>query len=276
MSDYTTREAAQLIGLSPAQIRRYVRRGLLSPQRGARGHYRFEFADVVVLRTVKNLLSASIAPRRALAALVALRRTMSWRSLAALRIEAHGGEVVVLEGDAGWSALSGQGSLAFAFQALAAEVAHFGARGEPDDLDYTNEPSAADWLQLAADLEGSDGVRAALAYQVVLELDPECVEAYVRLGDLQRREGRLADAHGLYEQALRRAPEHPQALFALGALAEHRGDADAAIGYYSRAATVAEAHRRLGRIFEMRGDQVSAHRHQQRYRQLRNAGDASG
>ena len=41
MGGYSTREVSELIGLKPYQVRHYVRRHLLEPDRGERGEYRF-------------------------------------------------------------------------------------------------------------------------------------------------------------------------------------------------------------------------------------------
>jgi len=271
---FSTRDAARLIGLTPAQIRRYVARGLLVPNRGARGHYRFQFADMVLLRTAKKLLEASVTPRRGLATLIELHQRLGdSRSLASIRLAADGADVVVIEGGARWNARSGQGHLAF-FDGLAGELAHLGGRGA-DDLDDGDDPDAADWFTLAVDLQALDPVRAALAYEITLELDPDCVDAHVNLGRLLQLEGRLDEADAHNREALRLVPDHQAALFASGALADQRGEHDAAVAYFIRAEAVPEAHLQLFRIFALRGDQLAAHRHQQRYRQLlRIDGDA--
>ncbi|MEZ5596301.1 MAG: MerR family transcriptional regulator [Pseudomonadales bacterium] len=53
MSGYTTQEVSALLGLKPHQVRHYVRRDLLRPDRGDKGEFRFSFQDVVLLRTAK-------------------------------------------------------------------------------------------------------------------------------------------------------------------------------------------------------------------------------
>ena len=53
---YTTRQAAEAIGLAPQRIRRLVQRRLLAPRRGVGGEYRFSFQDLVLLRTAKGAL----------------------------------------------------------------------------------------------------------------------------------------------------------------------------------------------------------------------------
>ena len=65
MTGYATRDVSELIGFNADQVRHYVRRGLLTPERGGRGEYRFSFQDVVLLRTAKGLVDAQglFAPR---------------------------------------------------------------------------------------------------------------------------------------------------------------------------------------------------------------------
>ena len=59
MSGYSTQQVADLIGIKPDRIRHYVRRKLLRPARSERGHYRFSFQDVVLLRTAKGMTDAA-------------------------------------------------------------------------------------------------------------------------------------------------------------------------------------------------------------------------
>ncbi|MEM1231546.1 MAG: helix-turn-helix domain-containing protein, partial [Pseudomonadota bacterium] len=98
---FTTREVAHWLDLKPQQVRHYVRRKLVNPARSSNGRYRFSFQDVVLLRTAKALLNARISPRRANRALLKLRgqlaRTAAPRSLASIKIQALGQNVVVRE-----------------------------------------------------------------------------------------------------------------------------------------------------------------------------------
>src|SRR5690349_19661928 len=54
MTGYSTTEVAKILGLSPAQVRGYVRAGFLSPERGDDGRMRFSFPDLVFLRTARG------------------------------------------------------------------------------------------------------------------------------------------------------------------------------------------------------------------------------
>ena len=94
MGGYTTREVSDLIGLQPHQVRHYVRRDLLQPERGERGEYRFTFQDVVLLRSAKGLLDANVSVRKAYRTLTKLQQELAQiKSLAAVRIFAAGNNV---------------------------------------------------------------------------------------------------------------------------------------------------------------------------------------
>ena len=70
---FSTSEVAELIGLNADQVRHYVRRKLIQPARGERDEFRFSFQDVVLLRTAKSLMDASVSTRKAYRALVKLK-----------------------------------------------------------------------------------------------------------------------------------------------------------------------------------------------------------
>ena len=266
MTTYTVRDVADLVGLPAAQIRRYVRRGLLEPARGARGEYRFAFRDLVLLRTARSLRDADIAPRRAFAALMSLRRTLADASaLTALRVYADGGRVVVREAEALWNAETGQGHLALRGPDPAGEVAPLRERRRAPDVD---DLTSEDWFVLGVELERLDPVRAGVAYEVTLELDPGHVEAHVSLGRLLHTGGRAEEAALHYRRALELDPGHQRAAYHMGVLRDESNDLEAAQHYYARADGVAEAHYRLCRLFELQGDRLSARRHLRRYQRL--------
>jgi tetratricopeptide (TPR) repeat protein len=272
MSGYTTREVAGLVGLTADQVRHYIRHGLLSPRRGSRGEYRFGFQDIVLLRTAGVLREGQVPPRRALAALRKLRRELGEaRSLASLRIQADGGNVVVRDEAALWDAETGQGHLNFSTRELASEVAELRTRHLSA---LSSELDSDDFYNLGIDLEEVDPARSAKAYRRALELDPSNVDAHVNLGRLLQNQGLLEEARRHYELTLARVPDHQLALYNLGTSFDEVEDLDAAAACYARAHSVADAHYNLCRICEIRGDEVAALRHLRRYRQLATRGEA--
>lgn len=267
MSGYSTREVADLVGLSAEQVRRYARAGMVSPWRGARGEYRFDFRDMVMLRTARALRDARVAPRRAVRALTRLAAELEdGESLTELRIEASGGAVVVHRDEALWDAATGQGHLDFSVRELAGQVAELRQRrfdaAQPIELD------ADDFFNLGVDLEEVDPARAEDAYRHALDLDQGHADSHVNLGRLLQCRGCPADALAEYQCALSLADGHQLALFNLGTLFDEQDDLETAAQFYRRAPDVADAHYNLCRIFELRGDEIAALRHLKRYRQL--------
>lgn len=268
MSGYATRDVSELIGLKPEQVRHYVRRGLLDPDRGRHGEFRFSFQDVVLLRTAKGLLDARVSVRRANRALLKLKAELdSVRTLSSVRIYADGNNVVVREEDSVWDAETGQGRLDFAVRDLIGEVASLAERNlmEAEELDGLDSD---DWYNLGLDLEDVDPERAPEAYLKAIAIDPENADAHVNLGRLHQLRGRLKQAKQHYQKALSCVPEHQLALYNLGTLFDELEELDTALDYYNRAQAIPDAHYNLARIFEIRGDELAALRHMRRYQQL--------
>lgn len=276
---YTLEEVATLLGFSVAQLRGYVRAGVIEPVRrasdGSGDALRFSFQDLVFLRVVKNLSTSRISPRRMRRALRSLReRLPEDQPLSALRILADGGELVVREGGKGvWSALSGQ----YAFDFGETEPTAEGGTVEFPDLPRSDTPvaieeSAEGWYVLANELEESDPAQARQAYERALELDPKHADAHVNLGCLEHEVGRLQRAEYHYRAALEARNDHAVAAFNLGVVLEDRRSDREACAAYSRAleadARLADAHYNLARILERLGDSEASLRHLRAYRAL--------
>ncbi|HET9947569.1 MAG TPA: helix-turn-helix domain-containing protein, partial [Longimicrobiales bacterium] len=100
---YTTREVAEVLGLSASTILSWARSGLLTPERSARGAYVFSFQDLVLLRSARELLEAEMSARRVRRALAALREQLpAGRPLSAVRISALGDRILVRDGERVW------------------------------------------------------------------------------------------------------------------------------------------------------------------------------
>ena len=64
---------AEILGISASRVRSFARSGLAEPERGARNEYRFSFADVILLRTTRDLMESGIPLRRVKRVLGSLR-----------------------------------------------------------------------------------------------------------------------------------------------------------------------------------------------------------
>jgi tetratricopeptide (TPR) repeat protein len=269
---YSLKDVVGLLSLSEAQLRGFVRSGLLSPARGERGELRFGLHDLVLLRTAKGLLS-HVPPRKLRRALQRLRDQLPrGRTLSGVRITAVGEDVVVRDAGGAWEPESGQGVLDFEVAELAREVAPLARRAAARALAASEEMTPEDWLELALDLEPCDVERARDAYRRCLELDPHHVDAHLNLGRLLHEAGQTRAAETHYRMALVLRPHDPVAAFNLGVALEDLGRRADAIAAYERALRAdpdnADAHFNVARLYEKGGRKAAALQHLKAYRSL--------
>ncbi|HTO86696.1 MAG TPA: tetratricopeptide repeat protein [Thermoanaerobaculia bacterium] len=272
MTGYGTREVAQLIGLSPARVRSYVRAGLLSPMLDPRGHFRFSFPDLVFLRTAKGLIDARIPPRRIRRALSRLARELpDAERLADLRIGAEGGRIVAADGSSRWQPESGQTLFDFGPAPISDNVAPL----EPPASDEECPEErllAQEWYEQACELEPGAPAEARAAYERAIALDPDHAEARVNLGRLLHERGDAAGAEAQYRAALSARPGDATAAFNLGVALEDLGRLREALAAYEHALendpADADAHFNAANLCERLHDAAAALRHWTRYRAL--------
>ncbi len=273
MTGYATREVAQILGLTQAQVRSYVRSGFLEPERIAGKRLRFSFPDLVFLRTAKGLLAAGLPARRVRRSLARLRGQLpSGRRLAGLRIAAHGDEVVVADGDGLWQAESGQALFDFGVAELARQAAPLAQRAFREASRESEALTAADWFALGCDLEPTAPDEAKQAYTRALELAPGHADARVNLGRLLHESGDAAGAESQYRQALASDPKNATAAFNLGVALEDIGNARAALDAYASSLALdpgnVDAHYNAAHLCVRLGETAAALRHLQQYRKL--------
>jgi DNA-binding transcriptional MerR regulator len=268
----SAREAAQLVELSPAQVRAYVRAGFIDPGRGPGNSYRFSFQDLVLLRTAKAL-AERVPARRVRRALRRLKAQLpSGRPLSAVRISLEGDNVVVHDGAAAWEPATGQGVIDFDVAELSTRVAPLVRRAAEAARSADKALTAKEWFDVAFELEPHDLDNARDAYRRVLELDPHHADAHVNLGRLLHEAGHLEAAATHYRQALALRPRDSTAAFNLGvALEDQQRHADAIRAYETAIGadgTNADAHFNLARLLERAGRKAAAIRHLNAYRRL--------
>ena len=268
MSGYSTRNVADIVGMTPDQVRHFVRRKLLSPVKGANGKHRFDFKDLVLLRTAKSMIDADVSPRSLFRAMTRLKASFaSPDALSAVRLLAQGDGVVVRAKDRLWNAETGQGCLDFAQRVSGDSVTVLWegrdiAPGEADEL------SASEWCQLGVDLEEWNVGKAMEAYQKAVLADPNCADAWVNLGRLHQLRGNLKEAKRHYELAVEAMPGHQLANYNLGTVFDELNEGELAARFYAKAPDVPDAHFNLARISRRKGDELAYRRHQQRYMNL--------
>jgi tetratricopeptide (TPR) repeat protein len=273
MKGYGTRDVAQILGLSPAQVRGYVRSGFLEPERGERGDFRFSFEDLVFLRTAKGLLEARIGPRRVKRALAKLREQIpEGRRLTGLRITAEGSRVVVADGTARWQPESGQALLDFGVAELAEKVAPLAREAFREAQEDGDDLTADDWYEWGCELEAAAPPEAREAYRRALALDPVHADALVNLGRLLHESGDARGAEEHYRRALAARPGDATAAFNLGVALEDLGRTQEALAAYEGAVALepdnADAHYNAASLYERAGQVQAALRHLKSYRNI--------
>lgn len=268
MSGHSTKEVAELIGFNTDQVRHYVRRKLVQPARGERGEYRFSFQDVVLLKTAKGLMEASVSTRKAYRALVKLKKELEQvKSLSSVRIYADGTNVVVRDDTHVWEVETGQATLDFDMQDLTGNVAEITEK-HVSDAAIADNLDTDEWYNLGLDLEEVEPEKAPDAYKQAIRLDPKNADAHVNLGRLYQLNGDLKHAKRHYELALTARPGHQLALYNLGTVFDELDESVKAADFYQRAPGIPDAHYNLARIRELQGDEISALRHMRQYRDL--------
>jgi tetratricopeptide (TPR) repeat protein len=272
MKAYSTREVAELLGLTTARVRSLMRSGVVNPQRSPAGKAAFTFQDLVLLRTAKGLIDAKVPARRITKALQALASQLPTdRPLSAVRVQIDGDRVIVRDSASTWEPESGQTVLDFTVRELGDKVAPIARESVQRAL---RTASTADDLFHAA-LESEEigaTADAETAYRNAIAADNAHVAAHINLGRLRHVGKALDEAERLYRRALELEPNHPTARFNLGVVLEDRGATADAIEAYLEAARidprVADVHFNLARLYQQQGDQQAALRHFSRFRAL--------
>lgn len=270
-------QAARIVGVPPPRIRQCVRAGLLAPRRDHRGRLRFDFVDLVLLRTIRGLLSRRVPTRQIGRILESLRRQIGSRPLNRVSVFVDGDRVVAWDGATRWQPESGQFLFNFdAGQVLrrASRVARLPAAAVPAAEKPVKLPdlTAEEWCELAIEIEERSPLEAKAAYHHALDLDPGHTTARINLGRMLHAEGALAGAEAHYREALRREPSSAIAWFNLGVLLEDLKRPDEAVAAYERAIQadprLADAHYNLALLYERAGRQREAVRHLAIFRRL--------
>lgn len=268
---FDTAQAARIVGLPAARLRQCVRAGLIAPQRTKRGHLRFDFLDLVLLRTTRGLLNQRVPLARVGRVLRSLRRQIGRRPLTRLNVYVDGERVVAWDGATRWQPESGQFTFNFDTGTMARRAATV-ARLRDTPRKTVPSLSADEWCDLAMEIEESSPLEARSAYHHALDLDPEHLIARINLGRLLHGDANLRGAESNFREALRHHPDCALGWYNLGVVLEDRHDPDEALACYERAVeadkTLADAHWNLSLLYERAGRAEDALRHLTIYRRL--------
>lgn len=272
MRAYSTREVAELVGESQQRVRAAARAGFVAPLKNPRGHFRFSFQDLVLLRSTKALEQQNLGVRRTWRALRAIRALLpASRPLSSVRVVAAADRVFVRENNTAWDPESGQTLFDFALDNV--ERSPASSSGHPAAAKIVSTDTADYWFERGLRLDHSEAhENAAAAYRRALELDSDHINACINLGRLLHTARDYRAAESLYREALQLHPDHSVAAFNLGVVLEDQGDLHEAISCYQQAVLadpdLPDAHYNLARLHEFRGEQMRAARHMSRFRAL--------
>jgi tetratricopeptide (TPR) repeat protein len=268
---FDTKQAARIVGLPADRLRQCVRAGLIAPVRDDRGRLRFDFVDLVLLRTTRGLLKSRVPLKTIGRVLDSLRRQIGDRPLTRLNVYADGKRVVAWDGATRWQPESGQ----FLFNFDAASVLKRAATVAklPDGKKRALPALTSDqWCDLAMEIEESSPLEARAAYHHALDLDPGNVAARINLGRLLHAESNLVGAEAHFREAVRYDPSCALAWYNLGVVLEDLSRADDALPCYEHAVhadpVLADAHWNLSLLYERTGRHRDALRHLSLYRKL--------
>ncbi len=270
---FDTAQAARIVGLPPGRLRQCVRAGLIAPERDPKGRLRFDFLDLVLLRTTRALLEQRVPLQRIGRALASLRRQLGERPLTRLSVFKDGDRVVAWDGAKRWNPESGQ--LLFNFDTRRLGAARPAARvaklREPARAELPRL-SADEWCDLAMEIEERSPLEARAAYHHALDLEPDHVVARINLGRLLHTDGNLVGAEAHFRAAVQHEPSCGLAWYNLGVVLEDDNRSPEALPCYEAAVraddTLADAHWNLSLLYERTGRRQEAIRHLTIYRRL--------
>lgn len=263
---YSLQSIVEMLGMPRNVVMGFVKAGFVVPTRGPRNSYRFDFQDVVLLRTAQSLRAADIPARRIHRSLKRLRALLPPTApLTGLRITAVGDDIAVREAGKDVALESGQFLLDFDVTSGPGAVLRL-----PDHR--ASPPDASGWIDEAERLAPTDRTRAAAAWREAIALDPTRADAWLGLGALLHDAGDFVDALAAYDVALTHLPDHADLHYNRAIALEDLGRIDEAVEAYEAclafAPTFADAHWNAGRLHEQRGARQRALKHFSAFRRL--------
>jgi len=265
---YSRAEVRRILKINENRLRSWERMGLCKPQQ------RFEFADLIALKTLQKLRENRIPAERIEQSLESLRAKLSGidHPLWELKIVSDGRKVAVELPGGKMEALTGQ--MLFNFEASTLRpVAEFEVPKQPqDDLHRVQEAEL--WFQKGLELEEQGEPPEAIieAYTKALELNPKAAGAWINIGTVHYREGDLREAEFSYRQGLKAYPDYALAHFNLGNICEEMGRLEEADEHYAAAIALdggySDAHYNLALVKERLDQPMAAAKHWRCYLNL--------
>lgn len=268
---YSVRQVSDMLDLSPRQIRALVADGALTPMIGARGKFLFSFQDLVVLRSVAELIRSGVALHKVRAAVTSLLDQLpDDASLAVASLDASGRSVVVSVDTTTWDPVTRQIVLDLDIEATTDRITSV----VDVSLSAADERTATEWYVFADGIESSDPLAAEEAYRRSIQIDDTFADAHLNLGRLLHADGKVREALDEYRAARMIDGEDAVTHYNIGVASQDLGDFEDAVAAYERAIELAprfaDARYNLSTLYEELGDTALAVQHLHAYRDLIN------
>ncbi len=256
---YTRGEARRIVGVDDRRLRYWERLRLVRP-RIRWGERFYDFGDLAALRVIKRLTDSRVPAHRLRRAVSAMATQLGQPSLRVenLQIVEYGRRVAVVP----------PGTNSAPFDPIARQwVLPLQRQATVQKLHQLESRSAEEWFEIAVATEARpDSVHEAIfAYQRVIDLAPDWVEAYINIGVAQYHTRRLEDAQASFQKALTLDPSNAICRYNLGCVLEETGKIDEAIDNLRRAVHAmpahADAHFNLALAYEKKRDGPLAREH---------------
>ncbi len=258
---FTSEQMSRILRVPRAEIREWIRAGLIRPEKTVRRLAYFDFAQVASAKVLSRLREQGVSADRVQRSLKQLKRwcPKAATSLAQIGIIEEGGHLLVRLETGKLADTKGQ--LYFDFKEPKAEPED--SPRDPSLPRVVNGAAIEDWLEEAVQMERRGELeQAAEAYHRAMlqhgpiaemcfnlgnvlyamnrheasaerfmqavEMDPEYVEAWNNLGNVLTEMKRYSDAIQSFERALLLEPGYADAHFNLGGCLKEVGDVDGA------------------------------------------------
>jgi len=259
---YTSEEICSLTGIPHERLRRWEQLSLLRSSGG-----KYDFQDLVSLRTLTDLVSRGVRPdviHRSLKGLAAILPRTD-RPLAQLQVVLDNQDTLVAELDGCRIAAHGQLVLNFDEALIGGAVPFESPMADPID--------AETWFERGKFLEEEDQLdEAADAYRRCIILQPGTPEAFFNLGNVLRTLDRPAASLEMLRLAVGLDPTLSEAWYNLADIQEEQGRLEEAIDCLKQAIaacpTFADAYYNLALCFEKLGRRQDARRNWSEYLKL--------
>ena len=276
---YTVAMMADVLRVPRAAVRHWLRGGLLEPVRRASSIEWFDFPQLVVGRQLVRLLAAGLSLREIDAQLAAIVPGGAAEAVRMADRIVTDGRRLSIRRDGSLMGAGGQLQLGFyteglpttpddpnASQAGGVAVAAVLHLEEPSDDDAGIPDSAAELLDLAADLEASGALtEAAEALRAVLQAQGPTAHVVFMLAELLYRGGDLTAARERYYAAVELDANHLAARSSLGCVLAELGDHELALaaldGVLRQQPDYADAHWHMAGVLRDVGREAAARRH---------------